>query len=256
MKGKYYCTDTHNIKDIEQTMLMLANEKKRQVLMRFFKTGEGEYGEGDQFLGITNPQMRKVVKLAWKDTTIEEAEMLVHSQWHEIRQCGLLILVEHFQRAQKQKDDLTMTKVFNTYTSLHPFINNWDLVDLSVYKIIGEYEMLHPEETLMDEWIKPVYTLWQRRMAMVATWKHIRHNRYDKVPERASILLDSNHNLLHKAAGWMLREMYKHSETGKQLLISFLNEHITQMPSIMLSYAIERMPVYDKAYWHRRRVVK
>ena len=247
---------TEQVKDIEQTMLMLANAHKRQILMGFFKTGKDEYGEGDKFLGITNPQTRNVVKLAWKSTSIEEAAIIVHSQWHEIRLCGLLILVEHFQKALKQKDDTTMTQVFNKYTSLHPFINNWDLVDLSVYKIIGEYEMLHPEITLMDEWIKPNHTLWQQRMAMVATWKHIRYDRYDKVIDRATILLDSKHDLLHKAAGWMLREMYKHSETGKQLLEDFLEAYITHMPSVMLSYAIERMPDTNKNHWRTKRMAK
>ncbi|MCF0243863.1 MAG: DNA alkylation repair protein [Bacteroidaceae bacterium] len=247
-------TQTQNLTtDLEQTMLMLADEKKRQILMRFFKTEKGEYGEGDQFLGITNPQTRSVVKLAWKSTSIAEAATLVHSSWHEIRLCGLLILVEHFQKALKQQDEATMAQVFNTYTSLHPFINNWDLVDLSAYKIIGEYEMLHPEVTLMDEWIKPDHTLWQQRISMVATWKHIRHNRYDKVTERASLLLNSRHDLLHKAAGWMLREMYKHSETGKHLHEAFLEEHISRMPSVMFSYAIERMSDSDKAYWRSRR---
>ncbi|MCF0209361.1 MAG: DNA alkylation repair protein [Bacteroidaceae bacterium] len=242
-----------HIKDIEQALLMFADENKRKVLMRFFKTGKGEYGEGDQFLGITNPQIRTVVKYSWKTTSIEEAAMLVQNQWHEIRQCGLLILVEHFQKALKQKDDVTMTKVFRTYTSLHQYINNWDLVDLSVYKIIGEYEMLHPEETLMDEWIKPPHSLWQQRMAMVATWKHIRYDQYEKLIARAALLIDSPHDLLHKAAGWMLRELYKHNDDGKQLLEQFLEEHIKQIPSVMFSYAIERMPDISKDYWRSKR---
>ena len=244
---------TKQVKDIEQRLLMLADEEKRLILMGFFKTGKGEYGEGDHFLGVTNPQIRKVVRGAWKDTTIAEAAMLAQNRWHEIRQCGLLILVEHFQTALKRNDEATMTLIFNTYTSLHPFINNWDLVDLSVYKIIGEYEMLHPETTLMDEWIKPGHTLWQQRMAMVATWKHIRHGRYDKVTQRATFLLDSPHDLLHKASGWMLRELYKHSEDGKQCLETFLATHIAQMPSVMLSYAIELMPDSEKTFWRNRR---
>ena len=244
---------TERVKDIEQSLHMLANEEKRKVLMRFFKTGKGQYGEGDKFLGVINPHIRNVVKLAWKGTSIKEAAMLAHSEWHEIRQCGLLILVEHFQKALKLKDDVKLTQIFNTYTSLHPYINNWDLVDLSVYKIIGEYEMLHPEVTLMDEWIMPDHSLWQQRMAMVATWKHIRHNQYDKVIERASILLTSNCDLLHKAAGWMLREMYKHSEAGKIHLEAFLEANIMRMPSIMLSYAIERMPEQEKSYWRNKR---
>ena len=113
--------------------------------------------------------------------------------------------------------------------------------------------MLHQEVTLMNEWINPDHTLWQQRMAMVSTWKHIRYNRYEKVIERATILLYSQHDLLHKAAGWMLREMYKHNEKGKQLLEAFLNENISQIPSIMFSYAIERMPVKEKSFWRNKR---
>lgn len=234
-------------------MLMLANEHYKKVFVRFFKTGKGEYGEGDHFLGIQNPKVRMVVKESWKETTIEQAAELVHSKWHEIRQCGLLIMVEHFQWAMKKKDDETMTKIFETYTSLYKYINNWDLTDLSCYKIIGEYEMLHDDTHLMDEWIKPTNTLWQQRMSMVATWKHIRYDRYDKVIERATYLLDSKEDLLHKAAGWMLREMYKHNETGKAMLEGFLEQHIHRMPSVMQSYAMEKMSADEKAYWRSKR---
>lgn len=245
--------NTERVGDIEQTLLMMEDEERRRVLMRFFKTGKGQYGEGDRFLGVTNPQVRQVVKLAWKTTSVEEAATLARSPWHEIRLCGLLILVEHFQHALKRKDDAAMTLVFNTYVALHPWVNNWDLVDLSAYKIVGEYELRHPEQSLMDQWIRPGNTLWQQRMAMVATWKHIRHQRYDKVLERAAVLIDSRHDLLHKAAGWMLRELYKHSPEGRLLLDVFLDAHVERMPAVMLSYALERMPAPAKTAWRLRR---
>ena len=245
--------NAERVRDIEQTMLMMADKERRRVLMRFFKTGKGQYGEGDSFLGVRNPQVRQVVKLAWKTTSASEAASLARNPWHEIRLCGLLILVEHFQHALKRKDDAAMTDVFNTYVALHPWVNNWDLVDLSVYKIVGEYEMRHPEETLMDEWIQPDHTLWQQRMAMVATWKHIRLGCYDKVLERAAVLISSRHDLLHKAAGWMLRELYKHSAEGRLLLDAFLDAHVERMPAVMLSYATERMPDAAKTAWRLRR---
>ena len=240
---------TERALDIEQTMLSLANEKNAKILMRFFKTGKGQYGEGDSFLGVKNPQTRMVVKEAWKSTTIEDATDLIRNKWHEIRLCGLLILVEHFQRAKKQKDDATMTEIFNKYVSLHKHINNWDLVDLSVYKIVGEYEILHPEVTLIKEWISPDYSLWQQRISMVATWIHIRYDKYDELIRRAEVLLGSKEHLLHKAAGWMLREMYKHDILGKQELSCFLERNAGRIPSTMLSYACEKMGEQERMHW-------
>ena len=240
---------TSHVNDIIQAMLTLADEKQKAVLVRFFKTGKGQYGEGDHFLGVKNPQTRMVVKEVWKSTTIEEAAELARNRWHEVRLCGLLILVEHFQRAMKANDYAAMTKIFDTYTSLHEHINNWDLVDLSVYKIAGVYEMLHPETTILDEWISPGHSLWQRRMSMFATWKHIRCDRFDRLTARAEGLLDSKEDLLHKAAGWMLREMYKHSEAGRAATEAFLERHVGRMPSVMLSYAMEKMREGERAYW-------
>lgn len=243
---------TEKAKDIEQAMLQFASEKQAKTLMRFFKTGKGQYGEGDHFLGVTNPQTRSVVKESWKNVDLEDAVSLVKNKWHEIRLCGLLIMVELFLQAKKKKDDTMMREIFKTYTTLHPYINNWDLVDLSTYKIVGFYECLHPEETLMDEWIKPGHTLWQQRIAMVAAWQLVRINAYDKVTERAEILLTSKENLLHKAAGWVLREMYKHDDCGIDALECFLEKHIGHIPPVMLSYACEKMCEKERAMWRGR----
>lgn len=239
--------------DIEASLLQLADKKQARNLQRFFKTGTGEYADGDRFLGIKNPQVRDVVKASLRTTTLEEAVKLVKSPWHEVRLCGLLIMVAQYEKAARSNDEALMHRLFDTYLSLHEHINNWDLVDLSAIKIAGHYELTHSDITVLDEWIYPDHTLWQRRISMVSTWWSIKYHNYDRAVQRAEILLKSDHDLLHKAAGWMLREIYKRSDDGKTLLVSFLKEHITNMPSIMLSYATEKMSPQERHCWQQRR---
>lgn len=239
--------------DIESALRQFADKRQAAIYQRFFKTGPGEYGEGDCFLGVTNPNVRLVVREAWKRTTTDDAAELARSQWHEVRLCAQLILVAQFEQAYKNRNADTMQHIVERYLLLHPYINNWDLVDLSAYKIIGRYEMLYPEWTLMDEWILPNHTLWQQRIAMVATWWHAHEGIYDRLVSRAETLLTSKHDLLHKASGWMLREMYKHDDNGKETLESFLKLHVAEMPSVMLSYAMEKMPEAERKQWRTRR---
>lgn len=233
--------------DIEAALLSMADERQARQLLRFFKTGPGEYGEGDTFIGLKNPQIRMVVKEAWRETPLAEAAALVESPLHEVRLCGLLILVEHYLRSMKLKDTTGTNEIFSTYTSLHPHINNWDLVDLSAIKIVGNHELLNPALTLMDEWINPEgHSLWQQRISMVSTWILTRHGREDVCFRRAGQLVRSPHDLLHKAAGWMLREAWK--KGYKESLRNFLEENISAMPSIMLSYACEQMSLSERHY--------
>lgn len=245
--------NNQNISDIERAVAQFTDPRKVAIYKHFFQTQAGGYGEGDRFLGVTNPKIRLVVKEAWRQTSVEEAETLAHSPWHEIRMCGILILVAHFERAFKKGNVSDMQHIYDRYLSLHPYINNWDLVDLSVYKIVGRFELLTQDYSQMDEWIRPDHTLWQRRMAIVATWMHARHGFYEKLTERASDLLSSHHDLLHKATGWMLREMYKHDERGRITLEHFLREHVREMPSVMLSYAMEKMTEQERAYWRAQK---
>lgn len=238
-------------KEIECILLSMRDEKQSEVSIRFFKTGKGEYGEGDQFLGIRNPQVRIVVSEAWNDITFPEVAKLISNQWHEVRLCGLLILVKLMERAVKRKDEIRMTQVHDLYLSLHEYVNNWDLVDLSATVISGCWEVMHPDDKLMDEWIKPDKSIWQRRIAMISTWRLVRVGRYDEVFSRAECLILSDENLLHKAAGWMLREVGKSG--GMLQLDDFLDEHVSQMPSVMLSYAIEKKDVTERQYWTKRR---
>ena len=240
---------TDTAKDIESTLLSMADPHQATQLMRFFKTGPGQYGAGDIFIGLRNPQVRMVVKHAWRTTPLSETRKLVMSPLHEVRLCGLLIMVEQYLRAMKRKDAQSMSTIFSTYTSLHPHINNWDLVDLSAIKIVGNHERLDPSSTiLMDEWIKAEgHTLWQQRIAMVSTWNLIRNGRPDICLRRAKELLSSPHNLLHKAAGWMLRETWK--KGYQTALRDFLHHNIATIPAVMLSYACEHMPIDERHQW-------
>lgn len=241
-----------NATDIETTLLDMADEFLAHKLIRFFKTSPGEYGEGDIFLGIRNPDVRMVVKEVWKDIPLQEAEKLACSPFHEVRLCALLIMVEQYIRAMITRDELTMSKIFDAYIALHPHVNNWDLVDLSAIKIVGLHEVSHPDVTLMNEWIKPEgHTLWQQRIAMVSTWMLIRKDKADVCFQRAKYLVSSPHNLLHKAGGWMLREAWK--KGYREELREFLEENIAGIPYIMLSYACEKMSDDERHDWQRRR---
>lgn len=238
--------------EIEATLLGMADERQARNLMRFFKTGPGQYGEGDRFIGLRNPQVRMVVREAWKDTPLSEAAVLARSPLHELRLCGLLIMVEQYLRAMKKKDAGTMTSVFDAYTSLHPYVNNWDLVDLSAIKIVGNHEVQNPGIALMDEWIEPAgHSIWQQRIAMVSTWMLTRAGRPDVGLRRARTLLTSSHDLLHKAAGWMLREVWKKGYRDE--LRDFLAENVGLMPSVMLSYACEQMSDSERHQWQQAR---
>ncbi len=223
---------------------MMADGRKARDMQRFFKTGPGEYAEGDVFAGVSNPQVREVVKMAWRNTSLDDAVALVRDPVHEVRLCGLLIMVQHYLKSRSQE-------IVDAYLSLHTYINNWDLVDLSAIKIIGNHEADHPEWTLMDEWIKPDHTLWQRRIAMVSTWITIRRGRLQTVFDRARLLIDAPEPLLHKATGWMLREAWKHG--GEEAVRQFLDSHVRQMPAVMLSYTCEKMPPDERRYWQLRR---
>ncbi len=242
----------HKAIDIEATLLSMAEERQARQLLRFFKTGPGEYGEGDRFIGLRNPQVRLVVKEAWRHTPLSEAVTLAQSPLHELRLCGLLIMVEQYLRAMKRKDKAEMADIFDTYMALHPFVNNWDLVDLSAIKIVGNHEVLNPGLALLDDWIRPEgHTMWQQRIAMVSTWILTRHCRPDVCFRRASQLLQSPHDLLHKASGWMLREAWK--KGYREELRAFLREYARQMPSVMLSYACEQMHPDERHRWQQLR---
>ena len=256
-------------------MESLQNEEQRRVLMGFFKTGPGEYGEGDEFLGLKVPQTREVVKNVWKEFPLSEVPELLMSKWHEVRLCGLLILVAKFEKltkraaartplewteAKKQKAlewteeaIIGRDEILMMYLRYAEQANNWDLVDLSVHKILGHWLLLPTNLGDRDYKIKVLDglaqsdNLWKQRMSMVCSWKTSQMGDPSWCLRYAEIHLHHPHDLMHKAVGWMLREMGK--RVSMDLLRDFLRQHAHEMPRTMLRYAIEKMTEQERQYW-------
>ena len=244
------------------------NESQRQVLMCFFKTGPGEYGEGDEFLGLKVPQTREVVKSVAKDFPLSEVPELLMSRWHEVRLCGLLILVAKFEKLATKRlenDEAAIRsrdEILTLYLQYAERANNWDLVDLSVPKILGHWLLLpsrcfaspNPSiPTSVDNKISLLDSLahssnlWKQRMSMVCTWKTTQLGDPSWCLRYAEIHLHHPHDLMHKAVGWMLREMGK--RISMDLLRDFLRQHAHDMPRTALRYAIEQMSEQERQYW-------
>jgi 3-methyladenine DNA glycosylase AlkD len=207
-----------------------TSQKHKEALQRFFKTGPGEYGEGDVFWGIKVPEIRKITK-EFKDLNLTETQKLIKSKYHEERLAGLLLLVLKYKKAN---DDLK-EKIFNLYIKSTRYINNWDLVDLTAHHIVGCH-LYQKDNKLICKFAKS-NLLWERRIAMIAMAYNISQKDYKHVLKIAKILLHDEHDLIHKAVGWMLREVGKRDlETEEQ----FLKQHYKTMPRTMLRYAIEK----------------
>ena len=271
-------------KEIISYMESLQNENQRQVLMRFFKTGPGEYGEGDAFLGLKVPQTREVVKAA-KDTPLEEVPELLMSHWHEVRLCGLLLLVAQFEKLSTKrlaKDEKAIEKrdeILTLYLKYAEQANNWDLVDLSAPKILGSWLLLPTHlgdgtevdlsaPKILGSWLLlPTHlgdgtdnykrqvldelamsdNLWRKRMSMVCTWKTSQQGDPSWCLRYAEMHLNHPHDLMHKAVGWMLREVGK--RVSMDLLREFLRQHAHEMPRTALRYAIEKMSEPERKQW-------
>ena len=243
-------------KEIIGYMESLRNEKQRQVLMGFFKTGPGEYGEGDEFLGLKVPQTREIVKLAVRDTPLDEVPELLMSHWHEVRLCGLLMLVEKFSKLATKRltnDEKAIDgrdTIVTMYLQYADHANNWDLVDLSAPKILGLWLLLPTrlgdKQQIIDELAKSP-CLWRQRMSMVCTWKTTQQGDPSWCLRYAEMHLHHPHDLMHKAVGWMLREMGK--RCSMDLLRQFLERHAHEMPRTALRYAIEQMSDDERKYW-------
>ena len=244
-------------------MESLQNEEQRRILMGFFKTGPGEYGEGDEFLGLKVPQTREVVKMALNidhgPLTIDEVPELLMSKWHEVRLCGLLILVAKFEKLATKRlenDEKAIRgrdEILTMYLKYAERANNWDLVDLSVHKILGHWLLLPSNLGDKDNKIKVLDglaqsdNLWKQRMSIVCSWKTSQMGDPSWCLRYAEIHLHHPHDLMHKAVGWMLREMGK--RVSMDLLRDFLRQHAHEMPRTMLRYAIEKMPEQERQYW-------
>ena len=221
---------------------MLAQAEPSQVpgLSRFFKTGRGEYGEGDRFLGIKVPVTREVVRRRWKDTTFQDLEECLASEYHELRLAGLLALVQIFSHAKKRAD--VQRDCIDFYLSHTDRINNWDLVDLSCYPLLGEW-LLDKDRSVLYSLARDGRTLWEQRIGIVSTMTFVRHGQLDDTFAIADILLHHPHDLIHKAVGWLLREAGKRD---KAALTGYLEPRFRQMPRTMLRYAIEKFPEEER----------
>ncbi len=243
---------TEKAKEIEEIMIGLGDEANARHLMRFFKCESGQYGYGDKFLGLKVPETRAIVKESLSLISLEDSVALVKSEWHEVRLAGFLLLIELYKRAIKAKDGKEIENILNTYLSLIPYSNNWDLVDLVAPKILGEYLVSHPEKrTILDKLSERHDSLWHQRVAIVATWTLIRHGIYDNTISVSKKYLNHTHDLIHKASGWMLREMGKRG--GEKELKEFLDQYAAEMPRTMLRYSIERFPEQERQYFLRKK---
>ena len=252
-------------KEIIAYMETLRNDAQRKVLMRFFKTAPGEYGYGDEFLGLKVPQTREVVKAVAKDVSLDEIPELLMSKWHEVRLCGLLILVEKFEKLATKKlvDNVEAVRgrdeILSMYLRYAEQANNWDLVDLSAPKILGHWLLLptflggneadiyHEYKLSVLDELAASSCLWKQRMSIVCSWKTSQMGDPSWCLRYAEVHLHHPHDLMHKAVGWMLREMGK--RVSMDLLRDFLRLHVHEMPRTMLRYAIEKMADQERKYW-------
>ena len=209
-------------------------------LARFFKTGPGQYGEGDKFLGIKVPVTREVVRRCWREVGFPELEECLASEYHEVRLAGLLALVQIFAHAKK--DQALRRSCVDFYLSHTDRINNWDLVDLSCYPLLGEW-LLDKDRTLLYDLARNGRTLWEQRIGIVSTMTLVRHGQLEDTFAIADILLHHPHDLIHKAVGWLLREAGKRD---KAALVAFLAPRYRSMPRTMLRYAIEKFPEAER----------
>ena len=227
---------------VHHDLKALATPAQKSVVMKFFKTGKGQYGEGDIFLGVMVPQTRTVAK-KHADLSLAEIKKLLHSKIHEDRLCALFILTEQFQKAT----DTKQKTIFDLYLRNTKHINNWDLVDQSAHPIVGKYLLDKPKDILYT--LARSKNLWQRRIAIVATYAFIQSKKFNDTFAIAEIFLNDTHDLIHKATGWMLREAGKRSTRE---LVSFLDKHAQEMPRTMLRYSLEKFPEIQRKTYMKR----
>jgi 3-methyladenine DNA glycosylase AlkD len=225
-----------SLKSLIKELNNYKNPQKAKILQGFFKTGPGEYGEGDIFWGITVPAQRKIVK-KYISLELKEIQKLLNSKIHEHRFSALVLLVSKY----RQSNEKIKKQIFDFYLRNSAKINNWDLVDTSTPQIIGDYLLSHNKAILYK--LAKSKNLWQRRIAVLATFSFIRTNDFTDILKISKILLKDKHDLIHKAVGWMLRETGK---KNKKILIEFLKKYSAKMPRVMLRYAIEKLSQKEK----------
>lgn len=224
---------------ILEEIIALENKAKAKHLMGFFKTGKGQYGEGDLFLGITVPITRSIAKKYYQNTSLEEIQELIKNEYHEVRLLALLLLVFIYKKSENKEE------IFTFYLNNIKYINNWDLVDLSCPSIIGDFVYKSKDSKVLYQ-LAEQDELWANRISVVSTLFSIRKGGFSDILKLSKSFLNHEHDLMHKAVGWMLREMGKVDEIP---LYDFLNSHSADMPRTMLRYSIERLPEDKRLYY-------
>lgn len=228
--------------DLIKELKPQSSEAKKRTNEWFFKTGKGEYGEGDKFLGLTVPQVRAIAKKVFSEITLNETLEILHNEYHEARLLALIIFVMKFERA---KEDESRKEIFDLYLKNTKFINNWDLVDLSAHQIVGGYLADRPRDILYK--LAKSTDLWEKRISIISTFHFISLGESKDTLAISEILLNDNHDLIHKATGWMLREVGK--KIDMDIIRGFLKKHHKTMPRTMLRYTIEHMEKEERLKW-------
>ncbi len=232
---------------LKKELQKAGNPEKAKIYLRFFKTGKGQYGEGDIFLGITTPKNKEIAKkYANSDITFAEIQELLSSKIHEHRSCALNILVNKFRKANQNEKK----RIFELYIKNAKKINNWDLVDCSSSYIVGEYLLNRKNERKILYKLANSSNLWEKRISIVSTHTFIRNNQFEDTLNISEILMNDKHDLIHKAVGWMLREMGKRDV---KVLEKFLDKHTHHMPRTMLRYSIEKFDEEKRKDYLRRK---
>lgn len=229
--------------DVSKALRAVATVERAKAGRWFFKTGKGEYGEGDQFLGVTVPDQRKIAK-RFKNLPLTEVEKLITSPWHEERLTGIFILIDQFKRG----DDKTKKAIYDFYISHTKYVNNWDLVDSSAGYIVGPWLDGQPDKIKVLTGLAKSKLLWERRIAMISTLYFIvEKESVDEALTVVAILKNDRHDLIQKAVGWMLRELGK--RVDEEVLTSFLDQNAATLPRTTLRYAIERLPKPTRTHY-------
>jgi len=230
---------------IEKDLKSLKNPLKIKIFKRFFKTGPGEYGEGDQFLGLTMPQQRLIAQKFYKQVKLDDLDKLIKSPIHEYRMTGLLILTYQYCEA----NDENKKNIYQYYLNNKEMINNWDLIDVTCPKIVGEYLWFHQRDLKVIDRLIKSENLWDRRIAVMATYSFIRRGQFYPFLNFAKILLTDKRDLINKVVGWMLREIGK---KDLKALLNFLDINYQQMPRTMLRYSLEKLNPTQKDFYMGR----
>lgn len=230
------------LSNLKSDLRLLARSERAEVSQRFFKTGKGQYGEGDVFIGLTVPDTRKIAK-KYQDISLKDIKVLLQSKIHEERLCALLILVHLYQTTNKKNE------IVDYYLSHTKYTNNWDLVDLTADKILGNYLLDKDRKILYKLARSP--SLWEKRISIVATYHLIKNNQFEDTLKISEILLKDKHDLMHKAVGWMLREV---GNRDLIVLEKFLKKHYKQMPRTMLRYTIEKFSEEKRQMYLRGKI--